>query len=164
MTLPPKTSVLSLHIFYAYSCQWYSANLNKAILDIHILRFMQSWLYFTPKSWYCTPSFSLQSTYGVHVSKDRNTATYSVVLNKDGEVVVGIGDMEAHSKITTQLVRLPCCCYNLIWTPRPTKTWDWNKQTNGETSKYVCIRGATVEGLGGRYPCSFRGQSYSFPY
>ena len=44
------------------------------------------------------------STYGVHISKASNTATYSVVLNNNGEVVVGIGDMEAHGEVTAQLV------------------------------------------------------------
>ncbi|CAB3998063.1 pseudouridine-metabolizing bifunctional -like isoform X1, partial [Paramuricea clavata] len=43
------------------------------------------------------------STYGVHISKDSNTATYSVVLNNQGEVVLGIGDMEAHGEVTAQL-------------------------------------------------------------
>lgn len=50
------------------------------------------------------PLILFQSTCGVHVSKATNTATYNVVLNHQGEVVVAIGDMEAHDEVTAQLV------------------------------------------------------------
>ena len=49
-------------------------------------------------------NFVLQSTFGVQVNKKRSTATYSVVLNSKGEVIIGIGDMDIHKSITTSLV------------------------------------------------------------
>ncbi|XP_046865065.1 pseudouridine-metabolizing bifunctional protein C1861.05-like isoform X1 [Xenia sp. Carnegie-2017] len=44
------------------------------------------------------------STFGVQVNKKRSTATYSVVLNSKGEVIIGIGDMDIHKSITTSLI------------------------------------------------------------
>lgn len=41
---------------------------------------------------------------------DHNTAQYSVVLDRQGDVVLGIGDMEIHEQITSEYVCITSRC------------------------------------------------------
>ena len=49
-------------------------------------------------------SYVLQNLSGVEVMKTENTACYNAILQNDGQIIYGIGDMKIHNEITPNVV------------------------------------------------------------
>lgn len=71
----------------------YAAMLNILFIGLSILQYDEYCLYVFPKDW------SL-----ARILSEETTATYTVVLNKEGDVYLGVGDMDIHDRIDPEYV------------------------------------------------------------